>query len=421
MILYMSLLSAVGICTNIAYSEEITIDRFAGVGARAMGMGGAYIAVADDFPAIYWNPAGLAQMRRIEAYGTLYPYSKQKTKSVFYGSPKSDEISRAKLGSLGLVFPFPTYRGSLVFAAGFNRIKNFDAVFSVDGFSKYSQMHVTGTAKHEGELGAFSLAGAIDVSPSISLGLALHIWDGSNTYTQDLTLRDTEENLPDILSLIEYRTFSGEYDGVSVDFGVMVRGPKGLRFGGTIASPVSYTVDEEWEEEYIDQYEDGTHEEDTYEGSDDYRIDLPYQFGFGVSWTTFNVLVAAGVNYVDWAQSKYDNPPMEGMTNKRFQKQYKDALRFHLGCEVLIPFIPVKGRIGYYRDPVAFVGPREEDGPTIEIDNERDFLTLGVGVLIDQVLAVDAAWVSGFTKLIEGNTVEERNTSRLFLSAGYRF
>jgi len=31
-----------------------------GMGARALGMGGAFVAVADDANAIYYNPAGLA-------------------------------------------------------------------------------------------------------------------------------------------------------------------------------------------------------------------------------------------------------------------------------------------------------------------------------------------------------------------------
>ena len=34
-------------------------------GARAMGMGGAFVAVADDVTALHWNPAGLATLDRI--------------------------------------------------------------------------------------------------------------------------------------------------------------------------------------------------------------------------------------------------------------------------------------------------------------------------------------------------------------------
>lgn len=35
-------------------------QTFASIGTRAEGMGGAFVAVADDASAIYWNPAGLA-------------------------------------------------------------------------------------------------------------------------------------------------------------------------------------------------------------------------------------------------------------------------------------------------------------------------------------------------------------------------
>lgn len=38
-----------------------------GIGARAMGMAGAFVAVANDPSAIYWNPAGVASMVRREA------------------------------------------------------------------------------------------------------------------------------------------------------------------------------------------------------------------------------------------------------------------------------------------------------------------------------------------------------------------
>lgn len=46
-----------------SYSNEVLAI---GVGARAMGMGGAYVAVADDSTATYWNPAGLPGIKNIE-------------------------------------------------------------------------------------------------------------------------------------------------------------------------------------------------------------------------------------------------------------------------------------------------------------------------------------------------------------------
>ena len=42
-----------------------------GFGARALGMGGAFTAVADDATAAYWNPAGLSQVRYVSVTPSL--------------------------------------------------------------------------------------------------------------------------------------------------------------------------------------------------------------------------------------------------------------------------------------------------------------------------------------------------------------
>ncbi len=39
------------------------------LGARAMGMGGAFVAVADDVTALHWNPAGLSGLHGIQVFG----------------------------------------------------------------------------------------------------------------------------------------------------------------------------------------------------------------------------------------------------------------------------------------------------------------------------------------------------------------
>ncbi len=42
-----------------------------GVGARALGMGGAFVSIADDATAAYWNPAGLAKVEK-NAFSIMY-------------------------------------------------------------------------------------------------------------------------------------------------------------------------------------------------------------------------------------------------------------------------------------------------------------------------------------------------------------
>lgn len=49
------------ICASL---EAQTFDQ---IGERAQGMGGAFVAVADDASAIYWNPAGLSNVFKFDA------------------------------------------------------------------------------------------------------------------------------------------------------------------------------------------------------------------------------------------------------------------------------------------------------------------------------------------------------------------
>jgi long-subunit fatty acid transport protein len=60
-----------------------------GAGARAMAMGGAQVALADDAYALYWNPAGLSNIKRRE---TIFSY-------MFH-------VQDMKLGYLGIITPY---------------------------------------------------------------------------------------------------------------------------------------------------------------------------------------------------------------------------------------------------------------------------------------------------------------------------
>ena len=66
------------------FSQSVSKTNFSGVvgsGARAFGMGGAFIAIADDATAASWNPGGLGQLERPEfsfvirsqTYSNIFP------------------------------------------------------------------------------------------------------------------------------------------------------------------------------------------------------------------------------------------------------------------------------------------------------------------------------------------------------------
>ena len=172
-------------------AQEQAIDNFAGLGARAMGMGGAYLGVADDFTAIHWNPAGLAQMTQREVY-VAFLRNNYDSEAVLGGTRSTSELSNTRFGSLGVVYPYPVYQGRLVFALGFNRVKDFDAAIRVRGFSVADSLQLDRFFRHEGELSTTSVAGAVDISPEISLGLALNLWNGEDERINDFNDVDVD-------------------------------------------------------------------------------------------------------------------------------------------------------------------------------------------------------------------------------------
>lgn len=61
------LLFASAMCLPVAGAEKYAGEFLSlGVGARPLGMGGSFVAIADDATAAYWNPAGLGGLDRTE-------------------------------------------------------------------------------------------------------------------------------------------------------------------------------------------------------------------------------------------------------------------------------------------------------------------------------------------------------------------
>lgn len=429
--------------------EERAIGNFAGVGVRAMGMGGAFVGVADDFTAMYWNPAGLAQMQRREVQ-VSFLHNSRANDSIFNGTAGSSELTNTRFGSLGFVYPYPVYRGSLVLAAGLTRIKDFDWSLSRKGDD--NGLTADHAFQHEGELALAGVSAALDVSPAVSLGMTLGLVSGEDEAVNEFDWADLEDNFRES-RFLSRDTFTDEYQRTPyLILGALLRTPRDeprYRLGATFAAgrahkirykftgPVSYNEqnpcnpDELLEEDYDSiTCDDGTIGDFSDENlSNTYQLTLPFEFGVGLSAEALPGLMLAGsLHLAEWSQSEYkgtDEYDLRAATS--FETQYRDVLRYHLGVEYQVPVVALDLRAGYFVDPVPFVGPRDpsSDDPPIRIEEDRRFITLGAGILLDEAVQVDLAWVRGAFKQVEeysGNVLsEDYAINRLVVGVGYNF
>jgi len=403
--------------TDYQIWEEASSGNFFGVGARAMGMGGAQIATADDASALVYNPALLAKIKRIEFSGAM-THQRLKNETGFTGNfqplsyyfqKESITQSNTRFSSANIVLPVPTYRGGLVFALGFNRMKSFDRAYhSVTVDSSDEAIILDASVLETGGINMWSFGGALDLSPNVSIGGVINYWQGDDDFLQEYHIPPS--------SKIEYEVreknrYLDSYSGWNGKLGFSVQPNKYLSLGAVVDFPTKFSIDQDYsfnydslnataDTEWVSEHEDYGH----------YDLTHPYSFGAGTALSFKYFTLAGDVYYTDWAQMEG-----KGVDNKLIKENYQEVVRWHIGAEVVMPEFSTKFRVGYYVDPIPF--------KTVYLDTDRRYFTLGAGFLIDQVMTLDIAWNHGFYEFRDGwkDFVKEAyTTDKIFVGLAYR-
>ena len=398
LLLFVMLCYSDGYPQGYSVVDEAAAGNFFAVGARALGMGGAYTAVANDATALVYNPAGLARVIRIEFSGGLTHQRINNKTDVGLGFNDGRVQNNTRFGSGNLVLPVPTYRGSLVLAFGVNRVKSFDQALQFS--SNLYGSDEKGVETESGGIYLWSFGAAVDVSPNISVGGSLNYWNGKDNYTW------LYEKFVDQFSVHYNDAIKDRYSGFNLKLGVRTQPNKFLTVGATIETPVTFTIKEDWSQ--------ATGNEVDY-GNSKYKITFPFSLGAGVALNLNNLTVAGDVNYTDWTQMEYKRLEDIADANRLIQDTYKATLRYHLGAEFLIPRISTTLRAGFFRNPLPFKAEW--------VKKDRDFFTTGVGFLIDQVMTLDIAWAYGSWELknFTPGLTEKYTVNQIFVSTAYRF
>ena len=404
---------------GVAQVEEIAIGNTFGLGAMTMGMGGASLAVADDFTSLYWNPAGLAQIRKFELYGSL-SHSEQRVDTKFTrGRSAEVDSSKTRPNSIGLVYPLYTTRGGIAFALGYNRPQNFDSTVAIRGLdpssdSVFSGLDVDEMTSNSGGIGIWSFGTGVFISDSILLGGSIDFWHGSSLNELDSAAADINNIDPEIDSFAFQDSVDRVYSGLGGRVGVLAFAGENVTLGGTVTLPVDLEVSEVWEQVTIVEFDDGEGDVEGDDGSILFDIERPFEFGGGVAIKLLEkrLRLAGDVQFTDWTQTEYDPLPAEDAQNN-FSRYYDSTIQVRVGAEYRIPVIETSVRVGYFRDPIPF-----QDR---EIDSDRDFLTIGVGKIFDQIIKIDIAYMRGSWEQSSNLLTESQTSNRVFVSAGYRY
>jgi long-subunit fatty acid transport protein len=392
-----------------------------GVGIRAQGMGNAFTGLANDYSAIYWNPAGLTQLETSEIDGSLY-HLKYNNTATYVGSTILDDRTFTKLHSLGLAYKFPTNRGSFVLAFGYNRFKNYDEFLYFSGFSQDSidlgfdleddngnvgyypfsnNVQRTEEIRQEGNLGAWSIGGGLQLSSSLALGITFDFYSGKSTYMMDFFQDDVDDvynQYPADYNAYEvYDMISSKFSGWGVKIGSMLHLSEDLRTGITVELPRSMVVFETYSSTDALYFDDGTGSEaDLGSGEWEYVIRYPLKFSGGASLDMGPFTFAGSFDYRDWTQVEFDVPEGRSFSddyqslisdNRFFQTSFRATFGWAAGAELRVPGTALELRGGYRVVPSPLISANEL--------LDRTYISAGIGYNIDKHAVLNLSYTRG--------------------------
>jgi hypothetical protein len=162
-------LAAIALVLSFVQLQAQVVDfNITGSGARAEGLGGAFIGLADDATAVLWNPGGLTQLEKMEASIVTRLISQD-----IEAGTSSTKASNFSLNFASFVYPMKIGNNNVVFALAFQRQLDMNQTIDIPTIFK---------VELTGGVNTITPAVAVRLSPVISVGAAANIWTGSYTF-----------------------------------------------------------------------------------------------------------------------------------------------------------------------------------------------------------------------------------------------
>jgi hypothetical protein len=367
---------------------------------RSAGLGIAYLGIADDYAALFFNPAGLSLVPKTELSVGL-GFQRNSNAVKFENLTTNFSANDAYFSHAGLVAPFKTSLGNAAVGLGYILESNYNNTYEYSGFNNKNTMTSNqanfGTRNYQNNWayhiwlanqdlktpivdslaqrsyvtekgGLHDVLGgvAFDVSPSVSVGMNIIGKFGSYNYTRNYSEYDvydkynkfdtlTWDNL-DFNTLYVDEDIRQEISGITGSLGIQGRISDFMRIGVTVKFPTYYQIDEDYSVYARSKFDDGW-EPNPYDPDEpsriSYKITSPFIYSAGVSFHAKGLTFTAGIEYLDATQLSFSDANGDEVTNIDEIRRYFDRLnqditrelvgqvKWGFGAEWDIPAVPV--------------------------------------------------------------------------------
>jgi hypothetical protein len=390
------------------FTSYPVVQDYNGSGARARGMGNAFIGVSDDISAVGWNPAGL--YRREQPYEQPVMglgYRSHSADATFRDAPWEvwDEFdhsdSYGAWDMMSIIFPM-RFKGHVVVASiSYSRVGDeaSNAGMRIDTSLFYDyEDYLAGTRRpfsytnaftYRSDVNALNIGFGTRMYDRLSFGLAINVYGGrSHQYVYENARWDEYvlSNLPGgqraVVELINQVYDTTSYSGVYFTVGFQYEADR-WKTGLIIKTP--HTM-----KQTMDQFVDhrslangsqitgsavGIHNDDNVT-----ELDQPMTIGLGVSFDVKkNAMIAADIEYRAFGGSQIHvrdsltlvpgGTDIEYFTD--YDSYWNDVWALRAGGEYvwetgneIVPAVPIRAGVGYTQIPEPNV-----DGGGFEVQN----------------------------------------------------
>jgi long-chain fatty acid transport protein len=342
-------------------------------GAKAMGMGGAFVAQANDPSAAYFNPAGIVQLEGIQFAAGVTPISPDAT----FKSDGTSNIPGTAAGQTtdidsDFVFVphlYVTAKLNDKWSVGFATFSNFGLKtdWPNDWEGRFTQ---GGTFA---ELRTFSLNPSIAVRPhpkvSLAAGVVFQYLDFDlrrKSFVPPIPAGSLGPGTPaaDVQSVEANTKFTGESWGYGFNLGLMIWITDHLKFGASYRSQINQ-ADDNGDLKFSPDvsFETGGGLGPTFNLLADTNIDasftLPDIAYFGLAWDRGPLTLEFDVQWTNWSvwdkiEADFEDPvglpPEPGIS---IEEDWKDAWAYRFGAQYkLFEYLDLRAGVIYDESPI---------------------------------------------------------------------